>query len=434
MSYLLGMVEHMFEEFDTGRDYEAEELAAAPPGRPGSMQFSAHVAEEHVSLVAAEHRARLARLRHFERVLHSDVPMFDGAGSLTDWLVFRHGMTRFAAREMVRVADAIAELPAITRAFETARISWDQLRAVTEFATPDTEEQLVERIVSLSPADIRALRRTEATEPEEEQAHRDRSLRWWWDPAAPKLHLEGEFPEVEGSVLLEALRRAARERKLDPETGDPMMSDVAMADALLAMGSKYLGADADADRAHLLVITDIDTLLTADGNGAMLVNGRPVSNATLRRLACDARVQLAIRESDRGAVGIGRTSRSIPGWLRKLVMARDGGCRFPRCHRRHWVHVHHIVHWIDGGPTDLDNLITLCGFHHRLIHNSGWRISGDPQRDVEFVRQDGSLYRYDDSHIPGVEFLWLLNGDPEPALAAGIEVNMEMFPDSRGDP
>ena len=66
-------------------------------------------------------------------------------------------MTRFSAREMVRVAVAIDELPAITRAFETARISWDQLRAVTEFATPETDEQLVERIVGLSPADIRRM-------------------------------------------------------------------------------------------------------------------------------------------------------------------------------------------------------------------------------------------------------------------------------------
>ncbi len=424
----------MFDELNVDRDYEIAESSDAPSDRPGSMEFAARVADEHLTLIAAEHRARLAQLRHFERIARTGVPMFDGTGSLTDWLVFRHGMTRFAAREMVRVSEAITGLPAIARAFETARISWDQLRAVTEFATPNTDAELVERIVGLSPADIRALRRPETTEPEEEQAHRERSLRWWWDPAAPKLHLHGELPEAEGSVLLEALRRAARERKLDPETGDPMMSDVAMADALLAMGSRYLGADSDADRAHLLVITDIETLLDADGDGAMLVNGRPVSSATLRRLACDARLQLAVRESGRGAVGIGRTSRSVPGWLRKLVTARDGGCRFPRCHRRQWVHVHHIVHWIDGGPTDLDNLVTLCGYHHRLIHNSGWRISGDPQRDIEFVRPDGSLYRYDDSHIPGVEFLWLVNGDPEPALAAGVEVNTEMFPSTRGDP
>ena len=430
----------MFDQAHDERDYEASEsnvVLADRPGTsevPGSMEVAAHVADEHLALLAAENRSRLARLRHFRRIIRTGVPMFDGAGSVTDWLVFRHGMTRFSAREMVRVAEAIAELPAITQAFETARISWDQLRAVTEFATPETDEQLVERIVGLSPADIRALQRVETTEPEEEQAHRERSLRWWWDPFTPKLHLEAELPEAEGSVLLEALRRAARERKLDPETGDPMMGDVAMADALLAMGSKYLGADSDADRAHLLVVTDIETLLGADGDGAMLVNGRPVSSATLRRLACDARIQLAVRESDRGVVGIGRTSRSIPGWLRKLVMARDNGCRFPRCHRRNWVHVHHIVHWIHGGPTDLDNLVTLCGFHHRLIHNSGWRISGDPQGDVEFVRLDGSLYRYDDSHIPGVEFLWLLNGDPEPALAAGVDVNMELFASSRGDP
>ena len=398
------------------------------------MQVAVAVAEAHLALIAADNRARLAQLRHFDRVVRAAVPMFDAAGSLVDWLVFRHGMTRFSAREMVRVSEAIGNLPLITQAFAEARISWDQLRAVTEFATPDTDADLVDRILDLSPADIRSLEHVEISEPEEEQIHRDRRLRWWWDPAAPKLHFEGVFPEAEGSALLDALRRAANERKLDPETGDPMMTEVAMADALLAMGSKFLGADSDADRAHLLVITDMETLLAAHPGGAALGDGRHISNATLRRLACDARLQLAVEESDRGVVGIGRTSRSIPGWLRKLVTARDGGCRFPRCHRRHWVHVHHIVHWIDGGSTDLDNHITLCGYHHRLLHNAGWRISGDPQGQVEFLRPDGSLYRYDDSHIPGVEFLWLLRGDPEPALAAGVEVNMEKVAAIRGDP
>ncbi len=398
------------------------------------MRTAAAVADEHLGLIAAENRARLARLRHFDRVVRASVPAFDAAGSLVDWLVFRHGMTRFAAREMVRVAEAIAALPAITQAFAEARISWDQLRAVTEFATAETDEALVDRITPLSPADIRALQRVQVSEPEEEQAHAERRVRWWWDPVAPKLHFEGEFPEAEGSVLLEALRRAARERKLDPETGDPMMTEVAMADALVAMGSKFLGADSDPDRAHVLVITDLETLLSAGGDGAVLANGRRISNATLRRLACDVRLQFAVEESDRGVVGIGRTSRSIPGWLRKLVLARDDGCRFPRCHRRRWVHIHHIVHWIDGGPTDLDNLITLCGYHHRLLHNARWKISGDPQGDVEFVRPNGSLYRYDDSHIPGVEFLWLMQGDPGPAIAAGVEVNLDALPGTNGDP
>lgn len=428
------MIEHMFDHLKAEVDFEGPEHEGSPPERPGSMRFAAHVADEHLALIAAEHGARLARMRHLSRVGRSGVPLFDGAGSVVDWLVFRHGMTRFSAREMVRVSEAIGNLPLITQAFAEARISWDQLRAVTEFATSDTDEALIDRIADLSPADIRSLQHVEMTEPEEEQVHRDRRLRWWWDPAAPKLHFEGVFPEAEGSVLLDALRRAANERKLDPETGDPMMTDVAMADALLAMGSKFLGADSDADRAHLLVITDIETLLAAQNGGAVLGNGRHISNATLRRLACDARLQLAVEESDRGVVGIGRTSRSIPGWLRKLVLARDDGCRFPRCHRRHWVHVHHIVHWIDGGPTDLDNLITLCGYHHRLLHNAGWRISGDPQHDVEFVRSDGSLYRYDDSHVPGIEFLWLMKGDPGPALAAGVQVNLEMYPATRGDP
>ena len=90
------------------QDFETSESNGVPVERPGSMELAARVADEHLALVAVEHRARLSQLRHFERLLRTGVPMFDGTGSLTDWLVFRLGMTRFSAREMVRVAEAIA--------------------------------------------------------------------------------------------------------------------------------------------------------------------------------------------------------------------------------------------------------------------------------------------------------------------------------------
>lgn len=60
-----------------------------------------------------------------------------------------------------------------------------------------------------------------------------------------------------------------------------------------------------------------------------------------------------------------------PGWLVRRIRRRDGGCRFPGCGRTRWTDSHHIVHWADGGATDSDNLITLCGFHHRFVHRRG---------------------------------------------------------------
>jgi hypothetical protein len=108
-------------------------------------------------------------------------------------------------------------------------------------------------------------------------------------------------------------------------------------------------------------------------------------------MACDGRIEL-ILERDGRAIGVGRATRRIPAWLTRQIRHRDGGCRFPGCGRQRWVHIHHLIHWIDGGPTDLDCLVTLCDYHHRLVHERGWHISGDPNGDLIFVRPDGSVF------------------------------------------
>ena len=91
-------------------------------------------------------------------------------------------------------------------------------------------------------------------------------------------------------------------------------------------------------------------------------------------------------------MGVGRTTRTIPAWLRRLVLARDGGCQFPGCGRKRWVEAHHVVHWAEGGPTDLDNLIALCKSHHRLIHEHGWTLRGNPNHRVRWVTPFGDRF------------------------------------------
>jgi len=75
------------------------------------------------------------------------------------------------------------------------------------------------------------------------------------------------------------------------------------------------------------------------------------------------------------------------------VIKRDGCCRFPGCERRRFVDAHHIRHWTPHeGPTQLDNLLTLCRHHHRLVHEGGWSIRGKPDEAMEFIRPDGRTY------------------------------------------
>lgn len=110
---------------------------------------------------------------------------------------------------------------------------------------------------------------------------------------------------------------------------------------------------------------------------------------TLRRLACDARVQL-LGEGP-GAEALARTAleHTVPHWLRRQLRHRDGGCRWKGCQRTRALHAHHLVWFSKGGKTTLSNLVLLCRRHHRAVHEGGWRIKGDPSGTLRFVRPDG---------------------------------------------
>jgi hypothetical protein len=164
----------------------------------------------------------------------------------------------------------------------------------------------------------------------------------------------------------------------NPETGMFDLLETRAADALTGLAADS-GTRSSAP-------TQLTVFVEADGK-AGLDNTAPLSKAAVERLACDPIIE-PVLTSGGGVVGVGRRSRKIPAWLRRLVIYRDGGCcQFPGCGNRRWLQVHHIVSWADGGPTDLDNLILVCGFHHRFVHEHDWRITGAPDNRV-FRRAD----------------------------------------------
>jgi hypothetical protein len=139
---------------------------------------------------------------------------------------------------------------------------------------------------------------------------------------------------------------------------------------------------------------DDQTLDAFTSERCELDDGRGLALATVRRLACDASL-VGIVEGDDGApLNVGRKTRSIPPALQRALKARDGGCRFPGCGRSRYTEGHHVKHWADGGETKLGNLITLCRFHHRLIHEGGFGlhvVDDGAERDrFVFTRPNGS--------------------------------------------
>ncbi len=241
------------------------------------------------------------------------------------------------------------------------------------------------------------------------------------------IYLEGLLPADQGAIVAKALRRIADElpempslpRELPAEElpewarssmGDTLPAETVfvkdglpqrLADALVVLASNQIAGDPDADRATVVVSTSVGALQSSDEGGCELEGSGVIHPEIARRVSCDCRLQFVLRNGNGLAVGIGRTSRNIPPYLRREMLQRDGGCTFPGCGTRRFVDGHHIRHWSDGGPTNLDNLTTVCGFHHKLVHEFGWNVTLDDNQVAHWFRPDGRSY------------------EPEPVAATG---------------
>src|SRR5919198_4032245 len=127
-------------------------------------------------------------------------------------------------------------------------------------------------------------------------------------------------------------------------------------------------------KAAMSLVLDMNTLI--DGLGvAVMDSGIPLCPEAARRIGCDADLIPIVLNTDGVPLDVGRTHRLVTPGQRTALIARDHGCAFPGCHLPpRWTDAHHVIHWKDGGPTDLANTVLLCKRHHRLIHHSAWEI------------------------------------------------------------
>ena len=319
----------------------------------------------------------------------------DGARDLVQWVSARFGLRHSTGAQLVNVARRLQDLPLLRERFEAGELSLDQVDAISKMATPDSEEALIEEALGLSNAALdRAARRANPPSADDERTIWERRrLGLQWNLDQSELRFGGNLPGAEGKVFEEAVRARADRMPLNPETGmfDPYPAR--LADGLVELSATAGDRTGNGSPVQITVHADLDAL-TADTETtgvAELEAGRVIANETARRLACDAVVETAVYDDCR-VLGVGRRTRLIPGWLRRQLWFRDGGCRFPGCPWQGWVHAHHKRHWADGGCTDLCNLILLCGYHHRFLHEHGWSIEDDPTGKPIFKRPDGQAY------------------------------------------
>lgn len=377
-----------------------------------------HIRELEDRITALSAHIDAATFRFLELVReYDDCGGWSGPGlrSCAHWLNWRCGIGMSAARERVRVAHAIEDLPRTRDMFREGRISYSKVRALTRAATAKNEETLLNIALNgtaghleLAVRQYRRVKRHEALKQENER-HALRELNWFFDGDG-SLVLKGRFTPEQAAIVRQALESVleeqyAEQKNVSAETSNtedaftpPRPPPIASrrADALVRLAENWLaGAKSDAgsaDRFLVHVHTDFETL-KEDGTGsaAEIEGAQDVSAETTRRLACDAAIVHWLENSDGEPLSLGRKTRSVPPAIRRALQRRDRGCRFPGCTATRFVDAHHIHHWADGGATQIDNLVLLCHHHHRLVHEGGYGLERTIDGAFRFARPDGRL-------------------------------------------
>jgi hypothetical protein len=367
------------------------------------------IAEQAAHLDAALHRL-LTDLRTFDRGggWHAQ-----GARSCAHWLSWRVGWGLGTAREHLRVADRLADLPLLDDALRRGEVSYSKIRAITRVATLENEAALLEIARHSSGHQLetvcrkyRAVLLHDAT-PDPEG---DRQRRWVArrDTADGMVRIEAVLHPEEAALVWAALDHRAQQQcreahRVSAETSSsapdardggalarPARSRAPFdrADALVQIAQGYLRGDrpdrspielvvsvpAETLRRRLAIAPAMATEVADPCDVACLADGTCVSAEAARRLSCDCGV-VEIVEGEHGApLSVGRKRRTIPGSMKRALLQRDRTCRFPGCGNRLYLEAHHIVHWADGGDTSLRNMVACCSFHHRFVHEYGCSI------------------------------------------------------------
>ncbi|MFM1722706.1 DUF222 domain-containing protein [Rhodococcus sp. PAM 2766] len=221
-----------------------------------------------------------------------------------------------------------------------------------------------------------------------------------------RVAVKGDLDAVTGEMLLTALSALTKPRNPVDDPAGARTPAHKRADAFAEILRRYLDSgdapieggekphlslhvnaadlarsEADHESAH----PDGEPDLFGDKDVARMPHLGPLTIATARRLACDCHLTPIVMQEG-VPIDLGRTSRTVSKKQRRALIARDHGCAFPGCGAPP-AHCegHHIKHWADGGPTDLDNLVLLCRYHHRLLHHSHWQVKIGADRKPWFT-------------------------------------------------
>ena len=365
--------------------------------------------------------------------------------SCAHWLNWKCGIAMGAAREKIRVAHCLNSLSLIDASFCKGEISYSKVRAMTRVATPQNEDFLLmiaqhgtashmEQVVGKYQGVQRTMAREAELDRAEAEQQDQRELVSYQDSDGMWI-IHARLPAEEGSLVVKAIDAVAtqvqaekREQQLQRDKGvsaemptspDAETFPQSRADALVAMAEHFLATQSNksdihglkgSERCQIMLHVDVNTLRAqqqpADSGPECchLDNKQWLSPKTARRLACDASLVTVLEDENGKVLNIGRRARTVPASIKRALAVRDETCRFPGCCESKYVDAHHIQHWADGGETSLDNLVTLCRYHHRSLHQGKFTV------------------RVDEAHTKDAESVMVFS------LPSGKDIEMSFFP------
>jgi HNH endonuclease len=341
------------------------------------------LAKQRAAADAEEGRCLLAALR-------SAAHVHLGFGSFNEYIERLLGYKPRSTQEKLRVAEALAGLPVLARALEEGALSWSAVRELTRVAAPENEREWLELAHGKT---IRQLEELVAGKGLGDSPS---------EPSRPELQrhvLHFEVSAETFALFREAMSAVRR------NSGAPLDDDA----SLLTMARHALGGPSDDGRASYQIV-----LSRCPGCNHQTMHGGgtavSIDDACSATAECDAQqighvdVQPANENAHVGAAGsnhhtadpahaVVRAKQTIPPAVRRSVLLRDHRrCRVPGCRNATFVDVHHIRPRSEGGVHDADNLVTLCGAHHRATHRHELVIDGSTATSVRFRHADGEEY------------------------------------------
>jgi Domain of unknown function (DUF222)/HNH endonuclease len=310
----------------------------------------------------------------------------EGATSLEALIEERCGVSRASARSYAHVGEQLENRPHLAAGLSSGDLTFDKVAAVVDVATAANEWELADLARECTVRQLQQVARTERGAPSSraETDHEARSVRF--NDACRTV--TAQLPSESYAQVKSCLETRARALPSDGETRwDQRLSDVYV---------EVFGSDGQASQGTspyvVVVHAPLETLADESSEAAgELERDGLISADTVRRLACDATVIVALDDELGHTMYEGRARRFPSGPQRREVMRRDRHCRFPGCSNATFTNVHHIKPWGSGGRTDLENLVLMCQHHHYRLHSSGWSMRGNANEELTLVAPTGRV-------------------------------------------